>query len=267
MKLMCIVFFILSSAANAKIYISVNEAIPIANGYNISWKVTNWTAEDDDAPYGPTGRGIMDVCVIANRMTSTGCLTIDSVHTTPTLSSVKYSLTASNGEVRNAFLSHFSIGTTFITSVPSNITDKTCITLGGVNNSRGGIGSAPASVCALAPPPIGACEFTTPNLRLDFGTIEPGSTNGLSKTGVINVTCNQPMTIVPILTTGTADIPLSGAGNNIRASISINGKVGGGNSVSIPANSSIPLSVKADLMGNAVAGDFFGSAVALIILP
>ncbi|AHG21888.2 hypothetical protein Z042_21440 [Chania multitudinisentens RB-25] len=129
----------------------------------------------------------------------------------------------------------------------------------------------PSSLCGIVPPPVGRCEFTETSVELTHGQIQLKNIEGHQARQTGYIRCTQDMDVM---------VYAAGAGGNglvnLRSDRSLQshltiGGVNGATGIRIHALAGIKMPVEfmstLTKTGNVEAGDFFGSATAILTMP
>lgn len=129
----------------------------------------------------------------------------------------------------------------------------------------------PSSLCGIVPPPVGKCEFTETSVELVHGQVQLKNIEGHQARQTGYIRCTQTMDVM---------VYAAGAGGNGMVNLRSNGSlktrltIGGVNGstgvrVRALANIKMPLEFTSTLTksGTVEAGDFFGSATAILAMP
>lgn len=129
----------------------------------------------------------------------------------------------------------------------------------------------PSSLCGIVPPPVGKCEFTETSIELNHGPVQLKDIEGHQARQTGYVRCTQEMDVM---------VYAAGAGGNgmvnLRSDGSLQtrltiGGVSGATGIRIHAMPDIKMPVEfastLTKVGAVEAGDFFGSATAILTMP
>lgn len=128
-----------------------------------------------------------------------------------------------------------------------------------------------SSLCGIVPPPVGKCEFTDTSLELTHGQVQLRDIEGHQARQTGYVRCTQEMDVMVYLagSAGNGMVNLRNDGS-LQTRLTIAG-VSGSTGVRVHALAGIkmPLEFASTLtkVGAVEAGDFFGSATAILTMP
>lgn len=137
--------------------------------------------------------------------------------------------------------------------------------------SAGGSAMMPSSLCGIVPPPVGKCEFTETSIELTHGQVQLKNIEGHQARQTGYVRCTQEMDVMVYLagSAGNGMVNLRSDGS-LQTRLTIAG-VSGSTGVKIRAlaGTKMPLEFASTLtkVGAVEAGDFFGSATAILTMP
>lgn len=129
----------------------------------------------------------------------------------------------------------------------------------------------PSSLCGIVPPPVGKCEFTETSIELTHGQVQLKDIEGHQARQTGYIRCTEEMDVMVYLagSAGNGMVNLRNDGS-LQTRLTIGG-VSGSTGVRIHALPSIkmPLEFMSTLtkVGTVEAGDFFGSATAILTMP
>ncbi|MGL5388523.1 MAG: hypothetical protein ACRC2A_06025 [Enterobacterales bacterium] len=128
-----------------------------------------------------------------------------------------------------------------------------------------------SSLCGIVPPPVGKCEFTDTSLELTHGQVQLRDIEGHQARQTGYVRCTQEMDVMVYLagSAGNGMVNLRNDGS-LQTRLTIAG-VSGSTGVRVHALAGVkmPLEFASTLtkVGAVEAGDFFGSATAILTMP
>lgn len=137
--------------------------------------------------------------------------------------------------------------------------------------SAGGSRMMPSSLCGIVPPPVGKCEFTETSIELTHGQVQLRDIEGHQARQTGYIRCTQTMDVMVYLagSAGNGMVNLRSDGS-LQTRLTIGG-VSGSTGVRIHALAAtkMPLEFMSTLtkVGTVEAGDFFGSATAILTMP
>jgi hypothetical protein len=179
------------------------------------------------------------------------------------------------GEVGAAFLRNYSLPRSGTQSHSGPAVTQECVGIyykaaAGTSSAQGNP-MMPSSLCGIVPPPVGKCEFTETSIELTHGQVQLKNIEGNQARQTGYVRCTQDMDVV---------VYAAGAGGNgmvnlrsdgsLQSRLTIGGVSGStGARVRALANIKMPLEFVSTLtkVGSVEAGDFFGSATAILTVP
>ncbi len=135
----------------------------------------------------------------------------------------------------------------------------------------GGSRMMPSSLCGIVPPPVGKCEFTETSIELTHGQVQLRDIEGHQARQTGYIRCTQTMDVMVYLagSAGNGMVNLRSDGS-LQTRLTIGG-VSGSTGVRIHALAAtkMPLEFMSTLtkVGTVEAGDFFGSATAILTMP
>ncbi|WP_420493046.1 hypothetical protein [Serratia fonticola] len=137
--------------------------------------------------------------------------------------------------------------------------------------NAGGSRMMPSSLCGIVPPPVGKCEFTETSVELTHGQVQLRDIEGHQARQTGYIRCTQTMDVM---------VYLAGSGGNGMVNLRSNGSlqtrltIGGvsgstGLRIRALAATKMPVEFVSTLtkVGTVEAGDFFGSATAILTMP
>ena len=131
----------------------------------------------------------------------------------------------------------------------------------------------PTSVCGIAPPPTGHCQFSARDVKLDYGSVSPETLNGKQISAAVTVSCDASMNLEAWLINpqdGTDTVPLRTDGS-LSARLTLDGESAAatGKAFSVASGGSQTLTVTSEAVvsGTPEAGEFSGSAVLFLSVP
>lgn len=179
------------------------------------------------------------------------------------------------GEVGAAFQRNFSLPRSGTQSHSGPAVTQECVGIyyktSRGTSSAGGSPMMPSSLCGIVPPPVGKCEFTETNLELTHGQVQLKNIEGNQARQTGYVRCTQTMDVMVYAAGGGGNglVNLRSDGS-LKSRLTIGG-VSGSTGVRIRAlaGTKMPLEFVSTLtkVGAVEAGDFFGSATAIITMP
>ncbi|WP_337264909.1 MULTISPECIES: MrpH family fimbial adhesin [unclassified Serratia (in: enterobacteria)] len=137
--------------------------------------------------------------------------------------------------------------------------------------NAGGSAMMSSSLCGIVPPPVGKCAFTETSIELTHGQVQLKNIEGnqARQTGYIRCTQDMDVVVYAAGAGGNGMVNLRSDGS-LQSRLTIGGKSGSeGAQVHAPAGIKVPLEFVSTLarVSNVEAGDFFGSATAILTVP
>ncbi|KFK95246.1 MULTISPECIES: hypothetical protein [unclassified Serratia (in: enterobacteria)] len=179
------------------------------------------------------------------------------------------------GEVGAAFQRNYSLPRSGTQSHSGPAVTQECVGIyykasTGTSNALGNP-MMPSSLCGIVPPPVGKCEFTETSIELTHGQIQLKDIEGnqARQTGYIRCTQDMDVVVYAAGSGGNGMVNLRSDGS-LKSRLTIGGVSGStGTRVRALANIKMPLEFVSTLtkVGNVDAGDFFGSATAILTVP
>lgn len=129
----------------------------------------------------------------------------------------------------------------------------------------------PSSLCGIVPPPVGKCAFTETSIELTHGQVQLKEIEGnqARQTGYIRCTQDMDVVVYAAGAGGNGMVNLRSDGS-LQSRLTIGGVSGStGAKIRALADTKMPLEFVSTLtkVGNVEAGDFFGSATAILTVP
>lgn len=179
------------------------------------------------------------------------------------------------GEVGAAFQRSFSLPRSGTQSHSGPAVTQECVGIyfkasTGTSGAQGNP-MMPSSLCGIVPPPVGKCEFTDTSLELTHGQVQLRDIEGNQARQTGYVRCTQEMDVMVYLagSAGNGMVNLRNDGS-LQTRLTIAG-VSGSTGVRVHALAGVkmPLEFASTLtkVGAVEAGDFFGSATAILTMP
>ncbi|MBE0151448.1 hypothetical protein RDT67_02870 [Serratia fonticola] len=135
----------------------------------------------------------------------------------------------------------------------------------------GGSAMMPSSLCGIVPPPVGKCEFTETSIELTHGQVQLKDIEGnqARQTGYIRCTQTMDVMVYAAGAGGNGMVNLRSDGS-LKSRLTIGGVSGStGLRIRALAATKMPVEFVSTLtkVGTVEAGDFFGSATAILTMP
>lgn len=258
-------------SAQSAIYSYITRSTGTPTNAKYWWTIEYW--DTNDATPNPCYRWAQCTAFIGHRHSdageagpgvSDGAEFIDAIQNYATV-----------GEVGAAFQRKYSLPRSGTQSHVGPAVTQECVGIyykstTGTGNAGGSI-MMPSSLCGIVPPPVGKCEFTETSIELTHGQVQLKDIEGNQARQTGYVRCTQEMDVV---------VYAAGAGGNglvnlrsdgsLQSRLTIGGVSGStGIRIRALANIKMPLEFVSTLtkVGSVEAGDFFGSATAILTVP
>jgi hypothetical protein len=265
------VMLLTAYSANSAIYSYITRSEGTPENAKYWWTIEYW--DTVDATPNPCYRASQCTVFIGHRHSdageagpgvSDGQEYLDGIQTLPTV-----------GDVGKAFQQKYSLPRSGTQNHVGPAVTQECVGMyykmsSGIAGSQGSV-MMPSSLCGIVPPPVGKCEFTETSIELTHGQIQLKDVEGHKARQTGYVRCTQEMDVMVYLagSAGNGMVNLRNDGS-LQTRLTIDG-VSGSTGVRIHALAAtkMPLEFVSTLtkVGAVEAGDFFGSATAILTMP
>ncbi|MFP3524594.1 hypothetical protein SB912_18955 [Pantoea sp. SIMBA_072] len=273
----CFLFaWLYMSNAQAAIFSFITKSTPYPNCdpvnevcVNYHYKISAWTSEADNQPSPCRDQKVNCIIFVGHKHYANGT---SGSFTDNDFGYIDIAGLKTIGDVRKKVLSLHPLPITGVVLHEGKPVTNECVAFF-VGHEIAEQPIFPTSICGIAPPPTGHCEFSTKDVTLNYGSVTPESLSGKQISAVVTVSCSTSMNLEARLINpqdGSDIVPLRADGS-LSAKMTLDGEdaSSAGKAFSVQAGGSAPLTVTSEAVvsGTPEAGDFSGSAVLFLSIP
>ncbi len=279
MYFFCILSLFGAVEAQAHIFSYISNVKNISSSTNrvdviYTYTISSWTSESDNQPNPCYNKSQKCYLYIDHRHEKDG--TSGAIADNSPVVEINEAKTI--GDVRNLWLKNASLPYTNTTEHSGTTVTDECVGLFYIEGQypRRSVSFSkpifPTSVCGIAPPPTGHCQFSN-DVTIDYGTVSATELNGKQASGTVSVSCDADMNLEAWLINpldGSNTVKLRDDGS-ISAKLTLDGEDAShaGKAFSVSEGGSVPLTITSEAIvsGTPESGEFSGSAVLFVAVP